>query len=61
LNDKIYIIYKGIKSQVLHQKEKIKTPKTPQRNTTSTLKMPNPLTTTTQRTNTASSDQLGTQ
>jgi len=24
-----YIIYKGIKSQVLHLKEKIKTPKTP--------------------------------
>jgi len=24
-----YIIYKGIQSQILHQKEKIKTPKTP--------------------------------
>jgi hypothetical protein len=24
-----YIIYKGIKSQELHQEEKIKTPKTP--------------------------------
>jgi len=28
-NDKIYYIYKGIKSQGLHQKEKIKTPKKP--------------------------------
>jgi len=59
-NGKIYFIYKGIKSQVLHQKEKIKTPKTFQRKTTSTLKMLKPLTTTPQRTNTANSDQLGT-
>jgi hypothetical protein len=55
-----YIIYKGIKSQALRQKEKIKTPKKPQRKTTSTLKMLSPLTATPQRTNTANSDQLGT-
>ena len=49
----IYIyIYNGIKSQVLHRKEKIKTPKTP--------KMSNPLTTAPQRTNIANTDQLGT-
>jgi len=50
-------VYKGIKSQVLHQKEKIKTPKNPQGKTTNTLKMPNPLTTAPQKTNTANNDQ----
>jgi len=53
----LYIyIYKGIKSQGLHQKEKIKTPKNPPK-TTSTLKLLKPLTAALQRTNTANSDQ----
>ena len=60
LNGKILYINKGIKSQVLHRKEKIKTPKNPYRKTISTLKMPSPQTITPQRTKTATSDQLGT-
>jgi hypothetical protein len=38
LNGKIYYIYKRIKSQVLHQKEKINTPKTPKEKPPAPLK-----------------------
>jgi len=64
-----YIIYKRIKSQVLHQKEKIKTHKTPKEKPLTPskslipwqqlLKEPTPPAIL-QRTNTANSDQLGT-
>ena len=59
-NGKILYMNKGIKFQVLHQKEKIKTPKNPYRKTISALKMSSPQTITPQRTKTATSDQLGT-
>jgi len=38
LNGKIYYIYKGIKSQVLNQKQKMKTPKTPKEKPPTPLK-----------------------
>jgi len=54
-----YIIYKGLNPKY-YTKKKSKHQKLPQRKTTSTLKMPKPLTTTPQKANTANTDQFGT-